>query len=81
MDRLGKFFYIPLYAQHEIFERMGRERYLKLPKPGTNPRGVEISREALLALTSHEKTRYIDIYWKREVIPYNPYKRWVDYWL
>ncbi|MGC8900482.1 MAG: ThaI family type II restriction endonuclease [bacterium] len=30
---------------------MGRKNYIKLPKPGTNPGGLEITKEALLNLT------------------------------
>lgn len=78
--KVGGFFYIPLYVQRDVFERMGRESYLKLPKPGTNPRGVEISKEALLTLVQNIGTMRIDITWKKERIPYSPYKKWVDYW-
>lgn len=59
---------------------MGREAYLKLPKPGTNPRGVEISKEGLLRLIKDRDTKSIEILWQRSKIDYNPYKRWVDYW-
>lgn len=79
-NNYGKFLYIPLATQLDLFERIGRERYLKLPKVGTNPRGVEISKEALLELITHEDTKFINIFWMRQPIPYNPYKRWVDYW-
>lgn len=44
---LGGFYYIPLEAQQTLFNEIGREKYIKLPKPGTNPRGVEITKEAL----------------------------------
>jgi len=76
----GGFFYIPLEAQMRHFEDLGRERYIKLPKPGTNPRGVEISQEALSSLVSDNETKRVDIFWQRSKIDYNPYKRWVDYW-
>ncbi len=79
-NNYGKFLYIPLATQLDLFERIGRERYLKLPKAGTNPRGVEISKETLLELITHEDTKFINIFWMRQLIPYNPYKRWVDYW-
>jgi len=76
----GGFYYIPLEAQEEIFNEMGKERYIKLPKPGTNPRGVEITRKALEKLVSHSLTQCIKIYWQKQNIDYNPYKRWVEYW-
>lgn len=59
---------------------MGREKYVKLPKPGTNPRGVEITRESLTALINNENTYSIKLDWQRTKINYNPYKKWIDYW-
>lgn len=76
----GGFFYIPLEAQTRHFEDLGRERYIKLPKPGTNPRGVEITQEALLKLIRDEETKVINIFWQRRKVEHDPYKRWVDYW-
>ena len=76
----GGFYYIPLEAQERLFRAMGRERYIKLPIPGTNPRGVEITKEALSHLVQDEETKVIEIKWQRSEIDYHPYKRWVDYW-
>lgn len=77
----GKFAYIPLQAQLEVFREMGRQRYLRPPKPNTNPRGVEISGEALRRLLCHSQTRCIDIDWRKsEEISYDPYTRWIGYW-
>ncbi|MGQ9702784.1 MAG: ThaI family type II restriction endonuclease, partial [bacterium] len=47
---IGGFYYIPLATQKSLFDKIGRENYIKLPKPGTNPRGVEITKEALSSL-------------------------------
>ena len=76
----GGFYYIPLEAQKKLFDRIGREKYIKLPKPGTNPRGVEITKEALSILVKDETTKVIEIYWPKTKVDYDPYKRWVDYW-
>jgi hypothetical protein len=59
---------------------LGREKYFKLPKPGTNPRGVEISNTALTKLLQDNGTKKIEIFWQRSSIEYKPYQRWVDYW-
>jgi len=59
---------------------MGRARYIKLPKPGTNPRGVEITKDALSNLVGDRESRMIEINWQRSERVYSPYKRWVDYW-
>ena len=76
----GGFYYIPLEAQERLFKAMGRERYIKLPKAGTNPRGVEITQEAVSHLAQDKETKVIEISWQRSEIDYHPYKRWVDYW-
>jgi len=77
---IGGFYYIPLEAQRKLFDRIGRDRYIKLPKPGTNPRGVEITKETLTSLVKDNLSKVIEINWQKTRIDYNPYKRWVDYW-
>jgi len=76
----GGFYYIPLEAQERLFKALGRERYIRLPIPGTNPRGAEITKEALSQLVRDRETKIIEIDWWRSEIDYHPYKRWVDYW-
>lgn len=77
---VGGFYYIPLKVQKRLFDRIGREGYIKLPKPGTNPRGVEITKQALSTLIEDSETKSIKINWQRTKIDFNPYKRWVDLW-
>ncbi len=77
---LGGFYYIPLEVQKRLFNKIGRQNYIKLPKAGTNPRGVEITKEALLSLVEDSESKSIMINWKRMRIDFNPYKRWVDLW-
>lgn len=76
----GGLYYLPLETQVRVFEAIGREKYIKLPKPGTNPRGVEITREALLRLTKDPESKKIPIFWQRQAISFNPYQKWVDLW-
>lgn len=76
----GGLYYIPLEAQQSLFNKIGRNRYIRLPKPGTNPRGVEISKDALATLATDKATKMIEINWQRTEVDYNPYKRWVEYW-
>jgi len=77
---IGGFYYIPIEAQKRLFEKIGRERYIKLPKPGTNPRGVEISKEALSKLVGDKETKVIEVSWQKSDVEYKPYQRWIDYW-
>ena len=79
-NAMGGFYYIPFEVQKRLFEDVGRKKYIKLPKPGTNPRGVEITKEALSWLVENKETKVIQIAWKRSKVDYSPYKRWVDYW-
>ncbi|BDC36462.1 hypothetical protein MTLP_11440 [Candidatus Methanoliparum sp. LAM-1] len=76
----GGFYYIPLATQKRLFDKIGRENYIKLPKPGTNPRGVEITKEALSGLVEDSMSKRIVINWQKTKIEFNPYKRWVDLW-
>ena len=79
-DSVGGFYYIPLEIQKKIFEGMGRKKYIKLPKPGTNPRGVEITGDALSKIINSKETNLIKIVWQKAKLDYDPYKKWVDYW-
>lgn len=76
----GGFYYIPMEAQLEVFSDIGSAAYLKLPKSGTNPRGVEISSVALNMLLKNPFSRMIPINWKKEIIEFKPFKRWVELW-
>ena len=67
----GGLFWFPIEAQEYILREMGKERYLKLPKQGTNPRGVEISKEGLLRLLQDQNSRCIPIVWHRDTVSYN----------
>jgi len=51
-----------------------------MPKAGTNPRGVEFSKESIQKMLQHHKTLKIKINWIKQDIPYNVYKRWIDFW-
>ena len=79
-DSVGGFYYIPLEVQKIIFKKMGSKKYIKLPKPGTNPRGVEITKEALSKIVNSKGTNFIKIPWQKTKLEYNPYKKWIDYW-
>jgi len=76
----GGFYYIPLDVQKRLFDRIGKQEYIKLPKPGTNPRGVKITKEALISLVKDKESSSITINWQRTKIEFNSYKRWVDLW-
>lgn len=77
---IGFFSYIPLEVQMKVFSELGRDNYVKLPKKGTNPRGIELSPSALKRCV--ELTAYkIPINWTvPSQVAYNPYVRWVELW-
>lgn len=77
---IGGFYYIPLQVQKRLFHKLGRWSYIKLPKPGTNPRGVEITKEALSRLVTDSECKDITMNWRRREIASDPYKRWVELW-
>ena len=76
----GFFCYIFPETQKAILKEIGRDNYIKKPPQGTNPRGVEISSQALELLVNHKQTLKIDIEWKKANIDFNPYEKWVEYW-
>ncbi len=79
-DDIGYLHYIPLDVQLEALKRIGRKHYIKLPKAGTNPRGIEFMPDALSECVNHVNTKSIKINWKKENIDYNPLKRWTELW-
>ncbi len=76
----GGFSLIPLQVQKRVLNKLGKAKYLKLPKAGTNPRGVEFTKEAIEAMLADKETSKVDIDWKKEVLEYDTYKKWVEYW-
>jgi hypothetical protein len=77
---LGYVYYFPCLTMQETFNNIGRERFIKLPKAGTNPRGVEISAEALNILSNHPQSKNIPVQWTRKTAEYDPYNRWLELW-
>jgi len=77
---VGCFYYIPLEVQIDVLNKLGRNKYITLPKQGTNPRGVSMSSEAIVELVNHKLTKCIPINWVKTEIKYHPYERWVEFW-
>lgn len=76
----GGLFFFPKHAQVETLTHIGREKYMILPKAGNNPRGVEITSQALNMLARHRNSIAIPIRWKRGHVDFDPYNRWLEYW-
>ena len=76
----GGLFLIPQKVQEQVIDFLGIDEYIKLPKQNTNPRGVEISSSALKMLLNNNETKSIPIFWKKEVIQYNTYSKWIELW-
>ena len=76
----GGFYYIPLKSQLNVLEKLTIDKYIKLPKIGTNPRGVELSMDALKMLLNSPETKKIAIEWNRSKTNYSPYSRWIEEW-
>ncbi|MCL2599149.1 MAG: ThaI family type II restriction endonuclease [Firmicutes bacterium] len=80
-DGVGKLCLFSRRSQIEILNTIGRGRYIKLPKEGTNPRGAEITTEALNLLMQCEDTRIIEVSFARDEIDYREiYTKWLDLW-
>jgi hypothetical protein len=79
-DGDGGLYYFDQELQLSMLNRLGRESYLKLPRPGTNPRGVEISTQAVRELARHPRSMKIPLKWVKKEIKFDPYKRWLEHW-
>ncbi|MHB1830740.1 MAG: ThaI family type II restriction endonuclease [Candidatus Micrarchaeaceae archaeon] len=76
----GGLFLIPKEVQLAVFNKLGKGSYLKMPKAGTNPRGIEFTRDAITEMLKSNKTKKILIKWNKDDQNYNVYTRWIDYW-
>jgi len=79
-EEYGGLYYFTRETQKSVLDDIGVDNYLKLPKQGTNPRGIEMSSAALSILTTHSDSRKMPILWTVKDIDYDPYKRWIEYW-
>lgn len=79
-DDKGAFYFFSKEGQTRVFNNLGVKKYLKLPKKGTNPRGVEITKKAIQLLIVDKDTMFIPIDWKREEVEYDIYDRWLELW-
>lgn len=79
-DNLGWIYFFSISAQIETLQQLSRQKYIKLPIAGTNPRGVEISAEALNILSNDPSCLKIPVLWHRKKVDYNPYERWLELW-
>ena len=68
----GYFYLFPKNAQEDVLKTIGREQYIKLPKQGTNPRGVEMSGKAIEELSKHKDTKVIEVDWKEKLLIITP---------
>jgi hypothetical protein len=76
----GGVYCITKKIQLEVFNLLGRTEYIKLPKAGTNPRGVEMTGKALKLLVEHPEILKIIVNWQKENIHFDTFKRWVELW-
>ena len=80
-NQSGAIYLISKDTQNKILKKHGKDFYFKLPKQGTNPRGVEITGKAINELIGHSATKSIKIIWKRDEIKlYDPYDKWIELW-
>ena len=79
-NKEGGFYFIPKKVQEETIYKIGIENYIKLPKPGTNNRGVEFSSVGMNALLNNKHTKCIMIEWIQKELSFSVYDRWVELW-
>jgi hypothetical protein len=77
---IGHLYLFSKQAQIDTLSSLGKNVYMKVPKQGTNPRGVELSAVAIESLILDKTTKAIPIDFIRETVAYNAYERWLDHW-
>ena len=81
--KTGKFCLITKGAQIEVLDRLTIDSYVKIPAKGTNPRGIELSKEAMQQIQNHPTTQILQINWKRDpslLVERALYGRWIQLW-
>ena len=76
----GGLHFFPEELQTQVLRQLGRDEYLTLPKPGTNPRGVEMSKKAVRVLSGHLQSLTIPVQWDKREIRFDPYEHWLELW-
>lgn len=76
----GGLYYAPKESQQAIFNEIGKETYLTIPRRGTNSRGVSISTKAVKMLSVHNDVLCIPITWNKQNIKADPYAKYLTKW-
>lgn len=80
-NKEGFLSFIPKKVQSEVLKNMDLNNFFKVPPENTNPRGVEISKEALNNCVYDKNSFKIPIFWKRdENLKFDPYEKWLKLW-
>ncbi|PKN73678.1 MAG: type II restriction endonuclease subunit R [Candidatus Cloacimonetes bacterium HGW-Cloacimonetes-3] len=77
---IGAFYYIPKKVQQDVLLTLGSESFIKLPKAGTNPRGIEFSNTAFRLLCENKETFKLAIDWKKPDVQIDVYQKWIELW-
>ncbi|MDR0913992.1 MAG: ThaI family type II restriction endonuclease [Oscillospiraceae bacterium] len=81
-NKTGSLLLFSKETQQQVLQQIGSDRYITLPKEGTNSRGVVISAEALSLIEKSPDTRSIDINFIQGDIDYREvYTKWLDAWV
>lgn len=62
-DNDSGLYWIPAKVQKAVFKRLGRDKYFKIARRNTNPRGIELSKEAMEQMIAAPSTNEMIISW------------------
>ena len=80
-NSVGGLYLITKDTQITEMKKLGRDKYFKMPKIGTNAKGVSLSVLALLNLISNPSTKHIPIEWNRiQQEQKNEYAKYAELW-
>lgn len=73
-------FYIPLSAQNDVIDHIGRQKYLS-SATGTNNRGISIHKQAVKQLKKHSETLSFAVDWRVKEADYpDAWDEWIEFW-
>ena len=78
-DGEGGLHYFTKDIQKSVLVEIGRLEYIKLPKPGTNSRGVEISTQAIRILAEHPRSMKITVKLEKKENQFDSYKHGLEF--
>lgn len=78
-EKYPSIYHVPIEAAIMVHTRLGKG-YLVPPKKGTDSKGIQFSRRAIMELLNHPLTAVMSVEWIRPTYKHDPLHRWFKMW-